>query len=58
MPGFFDCEIRYDAEQPYSIIAAANEQLGLELKQDKRPVEMLVVQHTTKPSDSETLPAD
>jgi uncharacterized protein (TIGR03435 family) len=35
-----------------SLIAALKEQLGLELKADKAPVEVLVIEHVEKPSEN------
>jgi len=50
LEGLYDISLYWDAKDPKSIKEAVSTQLGLELKEEKRAVEVLVYETTAKPS--------
>lgn len=50
MEGNYDFELTWDPEEPDSVFAAVREQLGLELRPAKRPIEFLIVEATKPPA--------
>jgi uncharacterized protein (TIGR03435 family) len=52
LTGVFDIIFDVDTDSGRSIFTALQEQLGLKLEARKAPVEILVIEHATKPSNN------
>jgi len=50
--GVYDYELRWDPQKPESVLSAVREQLGLELREAKRPIEFLIVEPKPTPAPS------
>lgn len=50
--GAYDYELRWDPQRPESVLSAVREQLGLELREARRPIEFLIVEPKPTPAPS------
>lgn len=48
--GVYDYELGWDPQKPESVLSAVREQLGLELREAKRPIEFLIVEPKPTPA--------